>query len=318
MKSTPLSRWLVLGNSMIIIAISAALAGWAIVVFTLYIDTVKVMLSMVLLPCSLAVGILQYAAGFRRNLVAAQVVSVMHCFGCLLSGFYCMLAVLIFLNHEKSPVSDEGVDAFLATCVFVYCCFCVWMNDRERHYLQKAKKAEDSSVASGSARPFQFTLRELMGAIVVLSIIVSVARYTVQDANKNFREHISREEVPASLFQLPNDAADICYCLSDGGRLAYEFTIDEPGFFRWAENLLDQWSAGSVASIEKIPQNEHEIIGSYLCLRYNMPFGDHTKYVLIQQGYCCEYIKDDKGFRLAYGTDTGRAYYYGPVFTRQP
>ena len=316
MKSTPLPHWLVLGNSAIIVVISAGLAGWSTAMLSLGLDVGNVLLGFALLPCSLAVGILQYAAGFRRKIAAAEVVAVIHSVAFFLLGIASMWAVVAFINHGYS-LSRHGPKMCLSIGGFLYCGFCVWMNERVRDHLRTAAEADDLPAAPVGSRRFQFTLRELLGAIVVLSIMASIARYTIHDANVNFREHITREEAPENLFQLPEGASDVCYYLSDSGCLAFEFTVDEEGFFRWTENILEISSASPTASISKIPQGDPSKIVQYYHLRRNIPFNDDSKYALIQQGYFCEYSNDDEWFRLGYDTATGRAYYCGSVLSQQ-
>ena len=175
MKSTPPPRWLVAGNSAIIIGLLAALTGAMIGIIAVAWHQCTVLAWLVLLPLPLAVGGLQYMAGFRRNLGAAKTVAKIHCCA---GAFFGFLSLWLFL----ASFQQYRVESFLCftLCTSLYCGFCGWMNLRVRNYLRTATKTGDLPAATGGLGRFQFTLRELLGAIVVVAIVASVAGSIIQ------------------------------------------------------------------------------------------------------------------------------------------
>lgn len=311
-KSTPLPRWLVLGNSAIVIGLSAAFAGLVLGKIVVTWNSCSMLGMLILLSFPLAVGCLQYTAGFRKNRKAAKAVEGLHACGFLLPGLIIPLMVGALIDWKEISIS-ACVDVCLVIGAFIYCGFCCWMNARMANYLRKAEEAADLPNAMVGTGRFQFTLRELLGTITVLSIMASFASYIIHDAHKSFEEHITSEEVPARLIQLPEGADDVCYCLSAHGTLAYEFDIDEPGFHAWAQRILEISSASPDVSASKIAPGNIFRISDYMKVRYPSPFYDEAQ-MCIGQGYYCEHKKDDKWFKLGYDVTTGRAYYCGMVF----
>lgn len=313
MKPTPLPNWLVFGNSLIIVGISAALAGLAIGLISLTWNVPVVLCGLLLLPAPLLVGSLQYAAGFRQNLVAAAVVGRIHCFACVVFGIFGQYEIVVLINRGWSFVDGNGFRYLAIGVSFLYCGFCGWLDLRVENYLRAAAKTDDLPTAAGGARWFQFTLRELLGWMLILSIVASVASYKIHDAGKNFGEYLSREAIPGNLFQLPEGAIGVCYFQSDSGHLAYEFTIDEAGFIVWAEKLIENSPSSPATSVNKIQPGSPFTINRYMSLRRIAPFSDSfgDERAVITQGYFHEPSKGDEGFKLGYDSTTRRAYYSG-------
>ncbi|MBN2294664.1 MAG: hypothetical protein JXM70_19705 [Pirellulales bacterium] len=126
MKSTQLLHWLVLGNSFVVIGISAALAGAMIGVIVMDWSLLGTLPGFIFLELSLVVGSLQYAAQFRRNAWAAGVVAKFHLFGCAVSGF---LFLTVLFSVSVAGVMDSRLLPPLLV-ISIYCGFC-W-SSRER------------------------------------------------------------------------------------------------------------------------------------------------------------------------------------------
>ena len=169
-KATPLPRWLVVGNSAIVIGLLAALTGAMIGVVAVAWHQCTVLAWLVLLPLPLAVGRLQYVAGFRQNLGAAKAITKIHCCASAFFGFLSLWVALAFFQQY----SVVGF-LYFTLSTSLYCGFCGWMNLRVWNYLRTATEAGDLPDATNGLGRYQFTLRELMGVIAFVAIAASVA-----------------------------------------------------------------------------------------------------------------------------------------------
>ena len=308
MKTTPLERWLVVGNSVIIIGISAALAGLAVSGIVSW-NVCSMLGGMVVLPFPLAVGGLQYAAGFRQNARAAKVVGIIHLVACAVFGFGWIANTSECIFEKGSLTWDQCSPLLILLCIATYCGICAWINLRVGKYLRAATAEGGLPVATGAMGRYQFTLRELLGGIVIVSIMASVASYTIRLEGKQYAEHVTREEAPVNVFQLPEDVTDVCYCRRCRGSLAYEFTIDEAGFHNWAKNRLEYSPSNSAASIDKIQKGNPFTIERYTSLMPE-PSSIENETATITQGYFYELWWQDEGLKLAYDSVNQRAYFY--------
>ena len=110
-------------------------------------------------------------------------------------------------------------------------------------------------------------------------------------------EHKTRAEAPISL---PDGASDVSYYLPEpfGPNLAFEFSISEEGFRKWAEE--EEWSLKEIgdepvtiyryAAFAHIAETEHEA---------SVTNGLHYRY----------YDEPDAGIHVVYDRQRGRAYF---------
>ncbi len=181
---SPLPHWLIVGNSAIVIGISAALAGLAIGMITVTGKPYSVPVGLVLLPLPLIVGTLQYKAVFRQNIDAAKGVMVILYSASVLFG-------MILLLHSKLLFPLSGIHAnktlslrilLLIVCMS-YCGFCGWINRRFGMHLSVSADLDELPPPEVGKRTNQFTLSELMGWVVIVSIMASAAGYVIQQNN---------------------------------------------------------------------------------------------------------------------------------------
>ena len=78
---------------------------------------------------------------------------------------------------------------------------------------------------------------------------MAIAAFQPRDNPPQWAENVSRNE---SRLDLPADARDVSYCHGYRGTMAYEFTIDEPGFVAWVESGIGSLEA-QAANIQLRP-----------------------------------------------------------------
>jgi hypothetical protein len=164
--------------------------------------------------------------------------------------------------------------------------------------LQRRPPAEEHSPAR-----HRFSLRELLLAIAAIAFVVCVVTSFVRTNRLQFAEHVSRDEAP---FSLPSEAHDISYCHGFWGTIAYEFSIDEPGFVDWV--------AAGIGTLESESYNVplKPIVAPYTirrCYALSRELeGPDT--ITIASGLFYHWSHEDRGVYAAYDRTTGRAYYY--------
>ncbi|MBN2294665.1 MAG: hypothetical protein JXM70_19710 [Pirellulales bacterium] len=310
LKSTPLPRWLVLGNSAIIVVISAFFAGSAIGMISVTWDPCSILGGLIILPFPLAVGSLQYLAGFRRNHRAATIVAIFHIAAFSLLGFALLSNIAEWMVKDGSFSFTVCVIVFIISIIYAYCGFCGWMNLRHSKYLRTSAAKMEQSGESGLGR-FQFTLRELLAGVLLVALIASGAAFTIRDAGKQYEEHITREEASARIGGLPEGATDVCYCQRPRGMIAYEFTIDEAGFLEWANEKRENLCLNPDSSMKEIQKGVPFTITHYAAfIPDEASASSKGGFVTIPQGYYYTDYESDNGYELGYDTATRRAYFY--------
>ena len=198
------------------------------------------------IPVSILVGLLQYRATFRKDAASAQTVAVlMYC-----AGGFCIFASVVVVIEVLWESTLSDVFAVLATisvpsfAVGAYGLLCGWINWRWEKTLRQARllshqdapeEADPAETENTDPEPlsrWQITAWEFFLAVTIIATVTALTTYYVRSMAPRLGEHLTREEVP---FRLPEGASDVCY-YRFGPNRAFEFTIDEAGFFAWVES----------------------------------------------------------------------------------
>lgn len=179
------------------------------------------------LPWVLPFGFLQYLAVFRANAGAAKWTGVL----CLTFSTLLVLILAITVRHVLT--SDDSISngkriTFTLAVVAIATIAAVVGVANLRHARELRKFTEKGPQPLPSRGPF--TIRELLLAIVAISVMLAVTAETVRSSRPRFAEHV----LPAdAALGIPEGATDVCYFRSGHGGDWFEFTIDESSFRRW-------------------------------------------------------------------------------------
>jgi hypothetical protein len=147
---------------------------------------------------------------------------------------------------------------------------------------------------------FQISLREWLALVASLSIVIAGFAYGMRDIRPRYTTHAS--PLAAGL-NLPAGASDVCVLRGLRGTVAYNFAIDEAGFWQWARSFDSSIEAHGRGKEVKAIANEFVII---TCS--NDPTVSKCAHT-IRHGWFHD--DEDHGIQYAYDVDLGRAYYVG-------
>jgi hypothetical protein len=265
-------------------------------------DPCTVVGGVIMLPFPLAILFLQYAAAFRKNVRAAKILAML-LFG--INGLVVLIPVSAageMLVARAWPT--RGFVGFLA-CAFGLALFgmlCAWLNLRWAAILRAALSSSNTTEAD--VRPFQFSLRELLAWTAIIALICGLTMWSIRGTGPRFVEHATPDEAGLSL---PAGASDVCCYRGYRGYEAYEFSIDEAGFFEWVDSGLLSPEAES-AHVAVAPITDSFQMRRYPWLRSGQTSPD--AFATITHGYCYEWSKEDRAIHFAYDSDIKRAYFY--------
>jgi MFS family permease len=250
----------------------------------------------ILLPVPVFLGLHQYWGTFRRSRRGATITG---CFLVVIGSLMAVLAALVLgeMLIERVKIPWLGLILPLA-CASGLALFAGGINFNWSRQLQDRTLATENSPTSG-----RFSLRELLLAISAIAFVVFVVNSLARTNRFQFAEQVSRDEVP---FSLPDGAHDISYCHGVRGTIAYEFSIDEPGFVNWV--------ASGIGTLESEANNVplRPIVAPYTirrcyALSHELKGPDS---VTIASGLYYHWSQEDRGVYAAYDRTTGRAYYW--------
>ena len=281
---------LVLG-SWLVIGAFVALASGSVASFFQTWDLCVFATGLVLLPPSVLMAVLQYAATFRRNRTAAMVSGIL----LFLMGGFAVFGVLA--NWAEAGFSGEYLPLWLILPGSAISGFCLYFSRLNIQWYQRLDgQGRDS-------RPLtHLSLAELLGLVTVIGVSMGLVNYLVRTTPPQFAEHLETSEPP---FKIPAGARDISFCQAGRGNLAYEFTIDEPRFLRWMEDrVMVRSGLGSEAKLEPIAGAVQ--ISTYRDL---MPNRGPVQRIMVLQGSTYVHNGPGRWIRATYDREAQRAYF---------
>lgn len=114
------------------------------------------------LPPPLAVGSLQYSAGFRKNAWAAKAVAVLHFMGAAVALFALVTNVGEHLFEGGSWSLDLCMAVAVVFVLVLYLSFCGWMNLRLAKYLRAEASQVEQAVGNQNG-PFAVHATRIIG-----------------------------------------------------------------------------------------------------------------------------------------------------------
>lgn len=149
--------------------------------------------------------------------------------------------------------------------------------------------------------------RQLLGELALISIVIAVTMYQHQVRGPRSAEHLNRADVP---FAVPAEATDVSYGRSAFSTLAYEFTIDEPGFRAWVTQHFEKSDAPGrkLIEIKDVTTFGRECSISRYTSLIPDPAGDHD--AKVSDGLCFERHFEDQRRQTVYNRVNQRAYFY--------
>lgn len=313
-RRSPL-RWFYLANSGLVIGGCVLIVSWGLGAILTMPRSFRLIFAFPVL-FAIVVGLVQYAAAFRRRPGAARALAVLFFIASALAT--CLLTVYSYLVLPDTlgllaianlvELGGPNVRAFLVMLAIAYAVngygyFCGWINLRWSRCLCERLGSLDSGMTPAEKpkligpRRFQFSLRELFLCMIVVAVISGLAAWSVRCV----------QQPP---MYIPEQATDVVQ-----GRsffpvcLACEFTIDEPGFLAWMQS--DHLPRLLRRSLRPIDSNH--FANEIPCSGFmrDPPVGPPT--VVITNGYYADWWDDGRPIQIAYDRDKQRAYYYrGP------
>jgi hypothetical protein len=152
-------------------------------------------------------------------------------------------------------------------------------------------------------RPRGFSLRELLGAMTAVALLIGFAASLVHSAYSQSKEHVAGDEAP---FSLPADAADVSYYWSMRGAKACEFDTSEAEFRNWVAAGIGPWEAMQAGVALR------EIDGVREIDRYQLftTKGQRDECIAtVRDGLYYSWSNGDNSVEAVFDRATGRGYY---------
>ncbi|MDX1944296.1 MAG: hypothetical protein SFU86_02735, partial [Pirellulaceae bacterium] len=175
-------------------------------------DPCAVLGGVVFLPISLAFGVNQYRGTYHRNRAAANLTAILlfGSGGTIAFGFGILLGQVLLRGGDI-----QGTPFLLSFAFSAFCLIAGWMNLQwSRRLVQAGVSAQNMDLRG------QFTLREMLFAVLALSVVTILVAGAVRSTPRQFAEHVARDEAP---LDLPTSARDVCFCQGSRGTIACEF-----------------------------------------------------------------------------------------------
>ncbi len=249
----------------------------------------------ILFPLPAVLAVQQYRGTFRRKRNAAFAAGILLC----IAGGYAFFAFAVTLG-ETLLRGDElhWYPLLVLLLIGVSASLFAWMNFR---WLQQLPAVIPTGKHSGGGK--RFTMRELLAAFTAIAFMFGCMVHAVRSLPSQFAEHVSRDAAP---FDLPAGARDVCYARGIRGTLAYEFSIDQPGFLEWIDSGIGSMES-EAANVPVKPITAPYTIRSYRSFSSDLSGPDR---VTITNGLYYHWSKEDRGVYAAYDRAAQRAYYY--------
>jgi len=237
-------------------------------------------------------GIVRYAATFRKHAASARMATIFALILGSLVAFMLVVATIEFLAGGELPPTA------LVFPLTVYAAPHLWNGFLNRRW-------RDELVKSGyerADRRFRLSMRELLAAIGVVGVFLGLTTYFVREEGPQYAVAVSADEAP---IDLPKNATDVAYCKGGGGIIAIEFATTEEAFRDWAIQVQERYGEEVIAVAEianacRIRNYESMIANSSAPLE-----------VIVTNGLQFSWEVDDDIFgHGCFDRTTGRAYYY--------
>jgi hypothetical protein len=194
----------------------------------------------VTIPAGVALAWADYAT-FRRSAAAATRLGYVGVVLALVSAVVLLSGAILLVVLGESRLLPWWLLAGPPVILFAGACARMnlrWGEELASHdWLTRerdlqANRELDFENGDAPARPWRFTLLELLVFTILLGVAIGGARHLVQGLEPLIVEHASRD---ASPIRLPDDATDICFEKHPRGKLLLEFSTTEKSFLAWIE-----------------------------------------------------------------------------------
>ena len=293
----PQRSWQLTISSVLVIAGATLMAGSLLT--SLYsTDELNILAGLFFLPFPLAFIILQYRGIFQRHPGCAEFAGAMLLAASGILAFIACPVILKSLKNWHLPALASalsfGIPLIMLGLVLL---FISRLNFRWEKYLK-------CHYADTSTRPpkFRFSIRELLGAMALVSVIAGLGVTLPRDDSPRYAEHVSADKVRLNL---PDNATDISYAKGFRGTIAYEFTTDEKSFIEWFESGIGSFEAEAAG----VPLKQ---ITQPTGIRRYYEFSDSLTgpdYFQISNGLEYYWSEEDRHVHAIFDRDTNRAYY---------
>ena len=261
-------------------------------------DPGTVIVGLLLLSFSIILAMEQYRGTFRRVRNAAELTSAMLF---LVGGAGALAFISTLCEFVLAGTGGSGIGLLRPMAPILLSMLAVaastlppaWLNLRWARSLPKPT----------TDRPrLQFTLRELLGFMTAIAVVVGLTAAQIHPPPPKYAEHVAPADAPISL---PEDATDVSYCRGFRGSIAYEFTTTEANFRQWVDSGIGSVES-QAADLPIVP-----IVKPVSIRRYNVYSADLTgpDSVTVTAGLDYSWRYEDRSVHAVFDSTTNRAYY---------
>lgn len=253
-------------------------------------------------PLPIALMGLQYSGVFRKKIVASQLAAaILGVFGLIgmlgVAGFALDVAT-DFGQGNMDTVSfckAAGFGTLFLLLPSLLCLAAAWQDLRWSRAL--AARGEFQELAQSS---------RTWSAPGLAGVVVLAMGWVISLLAPPFAEHVGPESAPRTL---PATASDVSYCTTSRGSERIEFTIDEPAFRQWVDDVvvhIRSTEKGNVFPLAEI--KEHIAITRYNGVLGRSPEPNPPTSVDVREGLVYRWTYTDHNVVAVYDRPTRRAY----------
>ena len=301
----PRPSWLHLVNSVLFIAACLFVGGLALSGFAHW-DPCAWIGGLVFTGPAFALAYWQFAATFRRRPLAAKRLFI----GCVLLAGLLALSLGTAIFEAISEGIPPGIEFIVG--LWPIALLMTWFTVTAVQSLRWRKRLIHASLADSATPPTwisersiasqvlrripSLSLRELFAVVAAVAVVCAGIVSGVHSVPPQRVMHASPKEARLTL---PNGATDVCVARGSRGVITYEFVVDEPGFWEWANSRV-----GSLESqAEHIPIRPiSEPFSIWSC--------KEDAHHSISRGWYYAWQKEDRAIQYGYDADDKRAYYH--------
>ncbi|MDA0658637.1 MAG: hypothetical protein O2931_07575 [Planctomycetota bacterium] len=323
-RSTEMLPVLVVGGSVIVLALTICFVSLVIAAFIVNRDGLSFFGAAISIPLPLVLARRQYLGTFRRDETSASLVAaILLVPGSLVLILSVRAWVDVILGNPDAIQYHDGAVLLLA---IGSCAVGIgWLNllwSKRLHAfaapvpkrspirpflwrkwllscLELPWQRQTIDTSSQGEAVVRLSRRERLMAVGCVAAITAglVIYYPLPAA-----ENVTRDKVP---FRLPPNATDVSYCNGYNEMAAFEFTIDEPAFMEWVRNGVGFPVVGTPEEFLKPISTPVEM---QRCYGMNWRLVGPSS-VTIANGWYFRWRSADDGVYAAFDRNTNRAYY---------
>ncbi|MFO0900068.1 MAG: hypothetical protein U0836_21760 [Pirellulales bacterium] len=253
-------------------------------------------------PLPIALMGLQYSGVFRKKIVASQLAAaILGVFGLIgmlaVSGFALDVATN-FGQGDMDTVSFCKAAAFGTLFLLLPCLICLATAWQDLRWSRELTARGEAQQLAHFPRPWI--------APIIAGVSVLAMGWVISFLAPPYAEHVGPENAPRTL---PATASDVSYCTTSRGSERIEFTIDEPAFRQWVDDVVVQIRSiekGDVFPLAEI--KEHIAITRYNGVLGRSPEPNSPTSVDVREGLVYRWTYTDHNVMAVYDRPTRRAY----------